>query len=117
MEKLLAQMIAENWLIVCSVYPELITKKPRGFFNNRLRTTAANVDCKRFKIFINTRLFRLFPNEYNKQLILHEMAHIVDSWYNGAYGSIKTHHRESWQEVMINLGLEPLEHAPDFMFV
>jgi predicted SprT family Zn-dependent metalloprotease len=108
-----------KWVIACDMFPEMKQcKKPRVEFNKRLRTTCARVFLAKNIIEVNAGLFFKYPSEFEKQIIMHEIAHIIDNHFypkNYLGRSVKNHHSHTWQNIMIVLGLEPLQYSPAWM--
>ena len=103
--KLLEQAQFESrlwWIKLEKIYGS-IGETPYILLNNRLRTTAARAWIYDGKVDLCTRLLVRYPQEYFRQTIPHELAHMV-AWrvfgYEGAHGI-------PWKNVMIALGLEP----------
>lgn len=97
------------WAKFCALYPAL---KPEAMptiqFNNRLRTTSAQIRTYERIIEIASKLYVGNEDEYSNIIVPHELAHMVDFDLNGDPGNTsKQHHGPSWQAIMIRYGIPP----------
>lgn len=98
--------LARTWVRFCELYPQLnLADPPIIIFNDRLRTTAAQIRTEIRQIEINRKMYVTNRKEYLEILIPHEVAHMVDV---DLHGETETdHHRPSWQDIMIRFGIPP----------
>jgi predicted SprT family Zn-dependent metalloprotease len=116
---MLENLLSEKWAFACLMFPSLQRiNKPKIVFNARLKTTCARVFVESGVIEINKKMFFLFPAEFEKDIIGHEIGHIIDSHFNPkkySCHSDKLHHTESWYSILNFLGWKAEQYSPSWM--
>lgn len=91
------------WAKFVSLYPKLSSyNKPTIKINNRLTATGGRAFCDNSEIELSAQMFFYNQEEYVKQIIPHEVAHIVDYRIYNGWG-----HGNTWKSVMLAYGIQP----------
>lgn len=102
------QQLAENlWLEYCEIFPKLVKFDcPKIKINNRYTRTGGMNYSEENLVELGGKFFANNKKQMLEVTLPHELAHQID--YN-LYGwkSREKHHRKSWCEIMVLIGLAP----------
>jgi predicted SprT family Zn-dependent metalloprotease len=101
------QTLAEiKWAEYCEIFPKLVKFDcPKIVLNNRLTSTGGRCFSWLNKVDLATKFFVNNQDAMLRITLPHELAHQIDRNLNG--DCMNRHHRQSWKEIMIKIGLPP----------
>lgn len=111
--------VLESWYReqIKSAVPALIAKwEPRmgvsvdQFYVQRMKTKWGSCNHERRSIRLNTELARK-PRECLEYLVVHEMAHLIESTHNARFIALMDCFMPQWRTLRAGLNAAPLAHA------
>lgn len=96
------------------VVPDLIKKweqklgvKVSSYYLQRMKTRWGSCNCERGNIRLNTELVKK-PRDLLEYVVVHEMAHLLESSHSNRFVALLDKHYPSWREARLELNELPL---------
>lgn len=88
-------------------WEEKLGVKVSGYFLQRMKTKWGGCNHRAGNIRLNTELVKK-PKDLLEYVIVHEMAHLIDSTHGDRFVSILDHQYPTWREARLELNMLPL---------
>ena len=74
-------------------------------YSNRLTRRAGSADMQSKYIKLSAKLFSIATKEKQREVILHEVAHLAHAFTNDTTWHLEEHHGKEWQEFALLVGI------------